>query len=858
MQLRDYQKESIDSVLNEPEGGRYIISLAVGLGKSFVASQIPTQSRVLWLARTQELVEQPKKYFPNKSVGIEMNVQRNSGEDIVLASVQSIAKRLDKFSPYDFDLIIADECHECASREYRKVLEHFKPRYTVGLSATPFRTDGIRLDDIFSKITYQKDLIWGIENGYLCNLKCKVVKLDYDLTGVKKSNGDYSQSEIAERMKGSGEPIAEVYKKHSRKSTIIFAAGVNHAHEIAKAIGEEAGVIVGNTPKAERAELFERFNKGELKCLVNCSVFVQGVDCPRIDTVIMAKPTAAQGRFIQCLDAETEILTENGWKKNISKGEKVAAFDMTTEEVVFVPALETYRRKLYDDEFFIHSQTQTSDIRISNGHNVVVRNRKNKTDYELRTIENAANKDNLERPLCGISKKQDISYSDDMLKFIAWTITDGCLNKSNNAIQISQAEHQEDNISDIENVLKCLNLRYGKSVRWRDTNFKQTSRNVIYTICKGEPLKLEDRKKGLHGWSYLFKETDFCRNISKDIQSMSERQFELFFNEINKADGSKQRKRYFDTNGREYIQRTKRIGKGSKAFVENLQIMCIQNGYRANITAITNNYRNPFYIIQAKKERFRAMGHYDNPNMWISEKHTEEECWCVENEKHTLVTRRNGKVAILGNCVGRGLRLFEDKEDCLLVDCVGASNIPLCSAATLIGYDLTEEVKRELAEKDEFNMFELPKLADMISDVPATWIKSVKEVDLIKRKYKLNTRDLNLWKRNDGTLVLNSGQKARFEIPPIDAMGNVTFDDGTCVTAQYAIDYLLWLMKKDYSDTSHIWNKTKAQHSWGKQPMSNKQGLMIKGYGKAYEVPKEMTKFEASIVIDELIRRKNG
>lgn len=309
MELREYQKECIEAVFSEPQGSLLLIALAVGLGKSFVASQIyketrkryGNKSRILWVTRQQELTLQPVRYFENYTIGIEMGSQKSNGEDVVLATVQSLSKRLDRFSPNEFDICVYDEAQELPGKQYRKIAEYFKPKYGIALSGTPGgRSDGVRLDDIVDKIVYEKDLIWGIENGYLCDVKCRTVQLGYDLSNVSKSGDDFNQSQLAEAMQGTEYGIAEVYEKYRKGVTIIFATGVDHAKKISALI-HNSKVIVGDTPKEERAKIIEDMNSGKLECCVSVNIFVQGIDVPRAQTAIFAKPSKAQGRIIQSI-----------------------------------------------------------------------------------------------------------------------------------------------------------------------------------------------------------------------------------------------------------------------------------------------------------------------------------------------------------------------------------------------------------------------------------------------------------------------------------------------------------------------------------------------------------------------------
>ena len=69
-------------------------------------------------------------------------------------------------------MIICDEAHHAAARTYRDIFTYFRPEKLIGFTATPNRGDKVRLDNVFSKIIFQRDLRWGIQNGYLCDITC--------------------------------------------------------------------------------------------------------------------------------------------------------------------------------------------------------------------------------------------------------------------------------------------------------------------------------------------------------------------------------------------------------------------------------------------------------------------------------------------------------------------------------------------------------------------------------------------------------------------------------------------------------------------------------------------------------------
>lgn len=293
--LRDYQQECKD-IIDNISPGAYVIQMATGLGKTVTFASFKRKGRMLILSHREELVYQPLKYF-DCQCGVEMSKQRSSPwDEVVSASVQSLVRRLDKFNPNDFDIIICDECHHAAANTYRRILEYFSPRLLLGLTATPNRSDNVRLDDIFDDIIFQRDLRWGIQNGYLSDIFCRRANIGYDLSAVRTRMGDYAPGELEKAMDGTADAIAEAYRDLATGATLIFAVSVQHAQDIAKKI-PEAVVVTGETKN--RADIIKAFTNREIPCIINCMVFTEGTDMPLIETIIIARPTQSDTLYAQ-------------------------------------------------------------------------------------------------------------------------------------------------------------------------------------------------------------------------------------------------------------------------------------------------------------------------------------------------------------------------------------------------------------------------------------------------------------------------------------------------------------------------------------------------------------------------------
>ena len=295
IKLRPYQVECIETIEEQPPGA-YLTQMATGLGKTVTFANIPRHGgRMLILSHREELVEQPRKYF-DCSYGVERAQNHSHGEEVVSASVQSIVRRLDRFDPADFQLIICDEAHHAAASTYRKIFDYFRPEKLIGFTATPNRGDRVRLDTVFSKIIFQRDLRWGVKNGYLCDIHCRRVDIGFDITAVHTRQGDYAPGELDQAMDGTADAIAQAYRDMAVGATLIFAVSVHQAEEIAKRI-QGAVVVTGETKN--RSAIIDAFTAGEIPCIVNCMVFTEGTDIPRVETVIIARPTQSESLYAQ-------------------------------------------------------------------------------------------------------------------------------------------------------------------------------------------------------------------------------------------------------------------------------------------------------------------------------------------------------------------------------------------------------------------------------------------------------------------------------------------------------------------------------------------------------------------------------
>lgn len=327
-QLRDYQSQTIEAVHASWEEGinRPAVVLPTGAGKTVCFSGLIAANierlraegkRVLVLAHREELLDQAEAKIKAMVPGIWTCVLKGSrGQkkhqfaDVIVASVQTLARPKRREAVDRIGMVIVDECHRYASRTYRDVLDHYgcmdeRATPTVGFTATLTRMDG-GLPDVWQSVAYSKKIHWMITQGYLIAPTAKSIDVGLNLATTRVTGGDLNTGDLANALDDSGAfaTIAESWcEQASERPTIVFMPDVTTAGKMRDAFeaacGVKAEVVTGATGTQERRAIYERFNEGTTRVLVSCMVLTEGFDAPQTSCVIIGRPTLNPGLYIQ-------------------------------------------------------------------------------------------------------------------------------------------------------------------------------------------------------------------------------------------------------------------------------------------------------------------------------------------------------------------------------------------------------------------------------------------------------------------------------------------------------------------------------------------------------------------------------
>lgn len=292
-----------------------------GSGKTFVAGTIAgmEQGRVLFLVNRSKLASQSIKKLAEDS-GRRWQLEQAgewatvNGEACIVATVQSLRdKRLERFAPDAFSLIIADEVHMMMGKTYRRALEYFTGAKRLGLTATPDRKPKKRKDGsegpalgyrgMFDNVLWRYDLAWAIENAWSTPLDQRVYESEIDLDSVKRVNGDFAAGELDDELVKAAAIIRTAcFEKCGDLRTVVFCPGVKSAIAVCDALNAErpgcARVIYGDQDAREGAGTKERnmaaHARGEFQYLVNCMILTVGYDDEKLQCIVDASPTSSR------------------------------------------------------------------------------------------------------------------------------------------------------------------------------------------------------------------------------------------------------------------------------------------------------------------------------------------------------------------------------------------------------------------------------------------------------------------------------------------------------------------------------------------------------------------------------------
>lgn len=349
-ELRDYQAEAVADLLRRDFG---TLQAPTGSGKTIIALAVIAKRKqpTLIIVHSKELLEQWQARIsdfldvPPVEIGTIGNSKMQLGERITVGIVNSVYK----FAPEireRIGLLVVDECHRTPSRTFTEAVTSFDCRYALGLSATPWRRDGLsRLIWWFVGNKQHKIEAAGlVESGDV--LPFRVIPRETRFFPSCDPSVEYARalSELTEDPARNALIASDIVREAKTAPGIALVLTDRKAHcealrEALAACNVEAVVLTGDLGNGKRTAIVGRLNEGKIKVLIATAQLIgEGFDCRNLTTLFLATPIRFDGRLLQCLG---RVLRPASGK------DKAVVYDYIDARVAVLRAAAKARERVY-------------------------------------------------------------------------------------------------------------------------------------------------------------------------------------------------------------------------------------------------------------------------------------------------------------------------------------------------------------------------------------------------------------------------------------------------------------------------------------------------------------------------------
>lgn len=237
------QREALAALEATRAGGATagLVVMATGVGKTWLAAfdtARPGFARILFVAHREEILAQALATFrrvrPTASLGLYTGQEKAADAGILFASVQTLGRpeHLSRFAPGNFDYLVIDEFHHAAAASYRRLIDHFRPAFLLGLTATPERADGGDLMSLCGgNLVYRCDVPRGIELGLLCAFRYFGVPDEVDYRNIPWRRTRFDEEALVRELatQRRADNALDHWHRLGGERTIAFCASQRHA-----------------------------------------------------------------------------------------------------------------------------------------------------------------------------------------------------------------------------------------------------------------------------------------------------------------------------------------------------------------------------------------------------------------------------------------------------------------------------------------------------------------------------------------------------------------------------------------------------------------------------------------------------
>ena len=332
-ELYSFQEEAVNELQLRRFAGSNgaLIALATGLGKTVIAAEYSMRSQmdnpdahVLVLAHSQDILKQSERAFWQhipKSVSthqINGSERPHRFDGITFATFQTMSNIIGESRHYlpRFETIIVDECHHAGATTFRSTIERLEPEYLIGLTATPWRSDEVSLQDMFGQPAYSKSIVQAMNEGWLSEVDYRLLVDNVPWPDLPNMTGaSFTIRELNARLfvPQLEEAIVDKIQAHwieiGQPRALVFCRSIQSAERMARAINARGfahcEVLTSRAQPGERRIDREiklmRFGDGDIDILCGVDIFNEGIDVPDVNLLVFLRVTHSRRIFVQQL-----------------------------------------------------------------------------------------------------------------------------------------------------------------------------------------------------------------------------------------------------------------------------------------------------------------------------------------------------------------------------------------------------------------------------------------------------------------------------------------------------------------------------------------------------------------------------
>lgn len=312
------QVEALQSLSNLRENGkkRALLISATGTGKTYLSAfdiKAFNPRRTLFLVHNENILKDAIQSFSkvlggNYTFGLYTGNEKKQDSSMLFSTIQTMVNHKERFARNHFDYIVCDEAHHSTARMYNSIIAYFTPKFMLGMTATPERMDGADVFRMFDfNVAYEIRLGKALEMGILCPFHyygVSEITIDGKLIDDKSN---FNALTCDERVKNIIEKAEYYHSCDEKVHGLIFCSNVEECKGISEkmnALGYRTIPLSAENSIEERNNAIRRLQSEDDDCLdyiITRDIFNEGVDIPKVNQILMLRPTQSATIFVQQL-----------------------------------------------------------------------------------------------------------------------------------------------------------------------------------------------------------------------------------------------------------------------------------------------------------------------------------------------------------------------------------------------------------------------------------------------------------------------------------------------------------------------------------------------------------------------------